>query len=155
MAYWLMKSEPSVYGIDDLVRDGRTSWDGVRNYQVRNYLRDTMRPGDLAFFYHSSCPEPGVAGTVRIAGPAGPDPTQFDPQSEYYDARSNRAAPAWLTVPVELVRRYPRVVGLAALRGQPALRDLLILRRGNRLSVTPVTAAEWRAIEALAGRAGG
>jgi predicted RNA-binding protein with PUA-like domain len=92
-----------------------------------------------------------VAGTVRIAGPAVPDPTQFDPGSEYYDERSSRAAPPWLSVPVELVRRYPRVVGLAELRERPALGDLLILRRGNRLSITPVTAAEWRAIEALAG----
>lgn len=147
-----MKSEPSVYGIDDLVRDGRTSWDGVRNYQVRNFMRDVMRPGDLAFFYHSSCPEPGVAGTVRIAGPAVVDPTQFDPRSAYHDPRSRRDAPAWLSVPVELVRRYPRVVGLAELRARPALAELAILRRGNRLSVTPVTAAEWRAIEALAGR---
>ena len=150
-----MKSEPSVYGIDDLVRDRRTAWDGVRNYQVRNFMRDAMRPGDLAFFYHSSCPEPGVAGTVRIVGAARPDPTQFDPRSAYHDPKSTRDAPAWLTVEVELVRRYPRVVGLAELRATRALAGLAILRRGNRLSVTPVTAAEWRAIEGLAGRAAG
>jgi predicted RNA-binding protein with PUA-like domain len=151
MAYWLLKSEPSVYGIDALVRDRRTTWDGVRNYQVRNFMRDAMQVGDLGFFYHSSCPEPGVAGTVRISGAARPDPTQFDRRSEYYDPKSRRDAPAWLTVEVALVRRYPVVISLAQLRATKSLADLAILRRGNRLSITPVTAAEWRAIEALAG----
>jgi predicted RNA-binding protein with PUA-like domain len=150
MAHWLLKSEPSVYGIDDLVRDRRTTWDGVRNYQVRNFMRDAMRAGDLAFFYHSSCAEPGVAGTVRIRGPARPDATQFDRKSPYYDPKSPPDAPTWLTVEVELVARYAQVVGLDQLRATPALTGLATLRRGNRLSITPVTAAEWRAIEALA-----
>lgn len=152
MAYWLLKSEPSVYGIDDLVRDRRTSWEGVRNYQVRNFMRDVMRPRDLGFFYHSSCPEPGIAGTVRIRGEARADPTQFDRKSPYYDPKSRPDAPTWLTVEVDLVACYPRIVGLDELRAVPALRGLATLRRGNRLSITPVTADEWRAIEALVGR---
>jgi predicted RNA-binding protein with PUA-like domain len=149
MAYWLMKSEPSVYGIDDLARDRRTNWDGVRNYQVRNMMRDQMQPGDEAFFYHSSCDEPGIVGIMAIVAPARPDLTQFDPKSEYHDPKSTRADPRWLTVEVEFRRRLPRVIGLDELRGVKALAALPVLRRGNRLSVTPVQPAEWRAILAL------
>jgi predicted RNA-binding protein with PUA-like domain len=149
MAYWLMKSEPSVYGIDDLARDRRTTWDGVRNYQVRNMMRDQMQSGDEAFFYHSSCDEPGVVGIMAIVAPSRPDATQFDPKSEYYDPKSTRAEPRWLTVEVEYRRRLPRVIGLEELRGVKALAGLPVLRRGNRLSVTPVKPAEWRAILAL------
>jgi predicted RNA-binding protein with PUA-like domain len=149
MAYWLMKSEPSVYGIDDLARDRRTTWDGVRNYQVRNMMRDQMQPGDEVFFYHSSCDEPGIVGIMAIVAPARPDETQFDPKSEYHDPKSTRAEPRWLTVEVEFRRRLGRVIGLDELRGVKALAGLLVLRRGNRLSVTPVQPAEWRAILAL------
>jgi predicted RNA-binding protein with PUA-like domain len=149
MAYWLMKSEPSVYGIDDLKRDRRTTWDGVRNYQVRNLMRDEMRAGDEAFFYHSSCPEPGIVGVMELVGSARPDATQFDPQSDYYDPKSPRAEPRWLTVEVAFRRRLPRVISLEELRNARALADLPVLRRGNRLSVTPVTPAEWQAILGL------
>jgi predicted RNA-binding protein with PUA-like domain len=151
MAYWLMKSEPAVYGIDDLQRDGRTRWEGIRNYQVRNMMRDDMRRGDLAFFCHSSCAEPGIAGTMSISAPARPDPTQFDRSSEYFDAASDPAEPRWLLVDVKFVSRFSRVIPLPELRLQPALSGMLLLRPGNRLSVTPVTSREWKAIMKLAG----
>jgi predicted RNA-binding protein with PUA-like domain len=149
MAFWLMKSEPSVYGIDDLEREGSTTWDGVRNYQVRNMMRDQMKPGDQAFFYHSSCPEPGIAGIMTVAGKARPDPTQFDRKSPYHDPKSRPEDPAWLTVEVRFERRFPRIIRLEELRNCPALKDMQILRRGNRLSVTPVTPAEWKAALSL------
>lgn len=144
-----MKSEPSVYGIADLERDGRTSWGGVRNYQVRNMFRDEFGKGDLAFFYHSSCDEPGIVGTMTVARAAYPDPTQFDPDSGYFDPRSRPEDPAWLAVDVRFGQRFARPVSLEALRTEPGLAGLLILRRGNRLSVTPVDAAEARLINAL------
>jgi predicted RNA-binding protein with PUA-like domain len=152
MACWLMKSEPSVYGIADLERDGVTSWEGTRNYQVRNMMRDAMGPGDTAFFYHSSCDEPGVVGTMLISGAAVPDPTQFDSRSPYFDARSRRDNPTWLTVPVSFQRRFAKVIGPDHLRSVPALAGLQTLKRGNRLSVTPISAAEWQAILHLGGR---
>lgn len=144
MNYWLMKSEPSVYGIDDLRRDRRTSWGGVRNYQVRNMFRDQFARGDIAFFYHSSCSEPGIVGTMEVIGPAYPDPTQFDPESEYFDPKSRLDAPAWLAVDVRFRQRLARPLFLDELRLYPGLADMLVLRRGNRLSVTPVTTAEAR-----------
>jgi predicted RNA-binding protein with PUA-like domain len=144
-----MKSEPSVYGIDDLQRDGRTTWDGVRNFQVRNLMRDEMRAGDEAFFYHSSCAEPGIVGFMLVGGAARADPTQFDPRSDYFDPKSTRDEPRWLTVEVRFRQRLPRVIGLDELRKAKPLADLPVLRRGNRLSVTPVTRVEWRAILAL------
>ena len=146
MAFWLMKSEPSVYGIDDLQRDGQTSWGGVRNYQVRNMFRDEFAVGDEAFFYHSSCAQPGIVGTMTIASNAYPDPAQFDRKSPYFDVRSYRESPTWLAVDVRFKRRFPHPVTLDALRGHPELADMSILRRGNRLSVTPVSPAEWRCI---------
>ena len=151
MSYWLMKSEPDEFSIDDLVRAPRqtTPWFGVRNYQARNYMRDGMRIGDRAFFYHSSCPDPGIAGIVEVVASAHPDATQFDPESPYYDAKSTRASPRWLNVDVKLVEKT-RLVALAELRAQPALADMVILRRGNRLSITPVTPSEWKAVVALA-----
>lgn len=145
-----MKSEPSVYGLDDLERDGTTSWGGVRNYQVRNMFRDELAEGDLAFFYHSSCAEPGIVGTMTVVRAAYPDPTQFDPRSDYFDARSRADNPAWLAVDVRFAVRFRRPVTLECLRGQASLKDLMILRRGNRLSVTPVKAAEARVILGLA-----
>ena len=153
MQYWLMKSEPDVFGIDDLANaPGRTTgWEGVRNYQARNMLRDDFRKGDRAFFYHSSCEVPGVAGVVKVVREAYPDPTQFDAKSEYYDAKSTREAPRWFSVDVRLENRIEPVITLPELREHEtgALREMLILKRGNRLSVTPLTAAEWRCIVAL------
>ncbi len=153
MHYWLLKSEPDVFGIDALAHAPRrtTGWEGVRNYQARNMLRDDFRQGDLAFFYHSSCEVPGVAGIVKVVREAYPDPTQFDAQSEYYDAKSTRAAPRWFSVDVQLEKRFEPVITLPELREHAAgaLREMLILQRGNRLSVTPLTAAEWRCIVAL------
>ena len=149
--YWLMKSEPDEFSIDDLVAAPSqiTPWVGVRNYQARNFMRDDMRVGDRAFFYHSSCPEPGIAGVVEIARLAYPDQTQFDPKSVYYDPKSPRDAPRWVHVDVKLVRKT-RLVTLPLLRATPRLEDMVVLRRGNRLSITPVTPAEWKIVEKLA-----
>jgi predicted RNA-binding protein with PUA-like domain len=153
MQYWLMKSEPSVFGIDDLARAPRkrSAWDGVRNYQVRNMLRDQMRKGDLAFFYHSSCPEPGIYGVSRIVKEGYPDSTAFDPTHDHFDPKSDPADPTWYMVDVELVERFERPILLDTLRTHAAkLPELLLLRRGNRLSITPLTTDEWRYIHALA-----
>ena len=149
--YWLMKSEPDEFSIDDLVAapSQSTPWVGVRNYQARNFMRDDMRVGDRAFFYHSSCPEPGIAGVVEIARLAYPDQTQFDPKSVYYDPKSPRDAPRWVHVDVKLVRKT-RLVTLPLLRATPRLEDMVVLRRGTRLSITPVTPAEWKNVEKLA-----
>lgn len=151
MKYWLMKSEPDVFGIDDLeARPGQTEpWDGVRNYQVRNMMRDEMRPGDAAFFYHSNCEVPGIVGVMEIAGEARPDPTQFDPDSDYYDPRSDPQQPRWLLVEVRFLRRFRRTIPLAELKERPELADLALVRRGNRLSVMPVTPDQWAFILGL------
>jgi predicted RNA-binding protein with PUA-like domain len=145
--YWLMKSEPSDCSIDDLAKLPKQSidWFGVRNYQARNFMRDDMQLGDLAFFYHSSCPEPGIAGIVKISKLAYPDATQFDSKSKYYDATSKRDDPRWVHVDVKLVKKLP-LISLAALRATPELADLRILQRGNRLSITPVDEAHWEFI---------
>jgi predicted RNA-binding protein with PUA-like domain len=147
MRYWLMKSEPEECSIDHLVATPQqpVPWVGVRNYQARNFMRDDMQVGDLAFFYHSSCPQPGIAGIVKISRSAYPDATQFDPHSKYYDPKSKPDAPRWLHVDVLLVRKLP-LISLAALRDAPELADLQILQRGNRLSITPVEEAHWRAL---------
>jgi predicted RNA-binding protein with PUA-like domain len=147
MAYWLMKSEPDEVSIDDLARaPGRTlPWTGVRNYQARNFMRDAFALGDGVLFYHSSCPEPGVAGLAEVVSHAAPDETQFDPASPYFDAKATRAAPRWVGVDVKLVRKT-RLLPLAELRAAPELATLRILQRGNRLSITPVSDAEWRAV---------
>jgi predicted RNA-binding protein with PUA-like domain len=152
--YWLMKSEPDEFSIDNLARARHqsTPWFGVRNYQARNFMRE-MRIGDRAFFYHSSCPEPGIAGIVEVARLAYPDATQFDPKSPYFDAKASRDAPRWMHVDVKLVRKT-RLVPLAELRTVPGLEEMVTLRRGNRLSITPVTPAEWRIVEKLAARGG-
>lgn len=147
--YWLMKSEPDVYGIEDLRRDGVGEWDGVRNYQVRNFFRDDFTVGDQAIFYHSSTKVPGAAGVLEVVGEAVPDKTQFDKKSEYYDEKSRGDTPRWLAVPVRFVSAFKEVVPLSVLRQDPALRELLILRPGNRLSVTPLTAKEFRRIVKL------
>jgi predicted RNA-binding protein with PUA-like domain len=154
MAYWLMKSEPDVFGIDDLAkRPGKTAhWDGVRNFQARNFMRDDMRRGDLAFFYHSSCDEPGVVGIVKIVKEGYPDHTAFDKDDPHFDADSDRKKPRWYMVDVKLERKFRRIVTLATLRQheQHALNGLALLRRGNRLSITPVDAAHWKFIVDLA-----
>jgi predicted RNA-binding protein with PUA-like domain len=144
MRYWLMKSEPAEFSIDDLEKAPQqsTPWFGVRNYQARNFMRDAMRVGDRAFFYHSSCPEPGIAGIVEIATPAYPDATQFDPKSAYYDAKSTRESPRWMNVDVKLVEKT-RLVPLAQLREHRELERMRVLQKGNRLSITPVEPAEW------------
>jgi predicted RNA-binding protein with PUA-like domain len=146
MRYWLMKSEPDEFSIDDLVRarGQTTSWFGVRNYQARNYMRD-MKLGERALFYHSSCPEPGIAGIVEIAKLAHPDVSQFDPKSPYYDVKSSRDDPRWWNVDVKLVEKT-RFVPLEEMRADPALATMITLRRGNRLSITPVTPEEWKAV---------
>jgi len=152
MRYWLMKSEPDEFSIDDLVRArGRTTpWFGVRNYLARNYMRD-MKLGERAFFYHSSCPEPGIAGVVEVAKLAYPDASQFDAKGKYYDAKSTRENPRWFNVDVKLVEKT-RLVPLAEMRAQSALAGMITLQRGNRLSITPVTPAEWKAIAKLFAR---
>ncbi len=145
MRRWLFKSEPGEYSIDALAQDRRDWWTGVRNYQARNFMRD-MRPGDGALFYHSSCAEPGVYGAAKVSAAAAPDPTQFDPQSEYYDAKATPAAPRWFCAQIEFVKKFARPLLLSAIRQIPELAEMHILRRGSRLSITPVTAAEWRVI---------
>jgi predicted RNA-binding protein with PUA-like domain len=149
-----MKSEPDEFSIDDLVRakNRTTPWFGVRNYQARNYMRDGMQLGDLALFYHSSCPEPGIAGIVEVSKLAYPDASQFDPESPYYDPKSTREAPRWVHVDVRLVRKT-RLIPLAEMRDTPGLQDMVTLRKGNRLSITPVTPAQWKVVEKLAAKA--
>ena len=156
MSSWLMKSEPAEFSIDDLVRapGNSTPWFGVRNYLARNYMRDEMRVGDRAFFYHSSCPEPGIAGIVEVAKLAYPDASQFDAKGKYYDAKSTRENPRWLLVDVKLEKKT-RLMSLEELRGRADLADMVVLRRGNRLSITPVTAGEWKAITKLLARDAG
>ena len=150
MRYWLMKSEPDEFGIHDLEKAPKqsTAWFGVRNYQARNFMRDDMRVGDHAFFYHSSCPDPGIAGIVEVSRLAYPDATQFDAKSPYSDAKSTKDAPRWVNVDVRLVRKTP-LISVATLRSTPGLEDMVTLRRGNRLSITPVTPGEWKIIERL------
>ena len=149
MKYWLMKSEPDTFSIDDLKRKKREAWDGVRNYQARNFMRDEMRVGDGVFFYHSNCAEPGIAGIAEVASDAYPDPTQFDPNSKYFDPASSRDNPRWMLVDVKYVKKLKRVVTLDELKQHPKLEGMTLLRKGNRLSVMPVDAAEWKYIVGL------
>lgn len=148
-----MKSEPDAFGIDDLVRVKVEPWTGVRNYQARNFMRDQMRVGDRVLFYHSNATPPGVAGLARVARTGVVDATQFDPASPYYDPASRPDEPRWICVDVELERKLPRLVALDELRASPALAGMLVLARGQRLSVQPVEAAHYKAIVAMAGRA--
>ncbi len=145
MKYWLMKSEPDVYGIDHLAKMPRKTdhWDGIRNYQVRNMMRDEMKKGDLAFFYHSNCKEPGIVGIIKVVKEAYTDHTAFDPESKYYDPKSDPDNPRWLMVDVQLVRKFTRNISLEELKTYKSLSDMLVLRRGNRLSITPVTKKQW------------
>lgn len=141
--YWLMKSEPDVYSIEDLERDGVAEWEGVRNYQARNMMRDEMRVGDRVLFYHSNATPPGVAGTGEIARRGYPDPTAWDPASNYYDPKSSEENPRWVMVDVRFVERFPALVSLAALRETPGLEDMMVLRKGMRLSIQPLTKDEF------------
>jgi len=142
MRYWLMKSEPSEYAIDDLKRDKKSAWFGVRNYQARNFMRDDMKVGDLAFFYHSSCPEPGIAGICKIASRPIADVSQFDAENPHYDPKSKPDNPLWVCVEVSFVKKTA-LIPLAALRAAPELSEMRILQRGNRLSITPIADTEW------------
>lgn len=146
--YWLMKSEPETFGIDDLAaRPAQTEpWEGVRNYQARNYMRDAMHVGDPVFFYHSNCDTPAIVGIAEIATEAYPDPTAFDPESPYYDPKSSPESPRWFLVEVRLVRRLKRPITLEELKACPELEGFPLVRRGNRLSVMPVSAEHWRFI---------
>jgi predicted RNA-binding protein with PUA-like domain len=146
--YWLMKVEPSAYSIDDLARDGSTSWEGVRNYQARNFMRDQMQVGDGVLFYHSSCPEPGIAGIAEVASAAYLDKSQFDKKSDYYDPKSKKDKPRWVNVDVRAVRKT-RLISLNEMRNHKALAKMVTLRPGNRLSITPVTESEWKFIAKL------
>jgi predicted RNA-binding protein with PUA-like domain len=148
MRYWLMKSEPSVFGLTHLKASPRrtTMWDGVRNYQARNMLRDDFKKGDYAFFYHSSCDEPGIVATLEVLCAGYPDPTAFLRQHPHHDPKSLREAPRWYTVDVKLKHEFERPLTLNELRETPALSEMVVLRRGNRLSITPITPEEWRYI---------
>jgi predicted RNA-binding protein with PUA-like domain len=148
MTHWLMKSEPEELSILDLQRLGRAQWDGVRNYQARNFLR-AMQVGDSFFFYHASCPLPGIAGIGRISASAYADPTALDPQSHYFDGKAGEAKNPWSAVSVEYIEAFSRVIGLTELRSQTALSEMPLLQKGSRLSVMPVTAEQWQAVLAL------
>src|SRR3954451_4892274 len=147
MRYWLMKSEPSDVSVDDLalMPDQSVAWYGVRNYQARNFMRDQMRVGDLVFFYHSSCKQPGIAGIAEVSKAAYPDATQFDSNSKYFDPAATSEKPRWFNVDVLFVRKT-RLVSISELRGRPELASMRILQKGNRLSITPVDPAEWNFI---------
>lgn len=148
--YWLMKTEPSAFSIDDLAQKGFTEWDGVRNFQVRNMLRDEMQEGDLALLYHSSIKPPGVAGVCRVCSEARPDPTQWDESSQYYDKKASPDKPIWFLVEVEFVEKFSHLVALNELKKHPQLQHMHILRKGNRLSITSVTHTEFTFICSLA-----
>ncbi|WP_122870034.1 EVE domain-containing protein [Pseudomonas viridiflava] len=148
MAYWLMKSEPDELSISDLQRLGKTRWDGVRNYQARNFIR-SMAVGDEFFFYDSSCPEPGIAGIAKITEAAYPDPTALDPDSHYHDAKATPEKNPWSAIDVEFVEHFGKVLGLGYLKQQSQLEQLPLVQKGSRLSVMPVTAEQWAAILAL------
>jgi predicted RNA-binding protein with PUA-like domain len=149
MAYWLMKSEPHAFSIDDLKNVRRTSWDGVRNYQARNMMRDDMKKGDLAFFYHSNCKEPGVVGIMRICREGYPDEVEFGRKGKKMKLSADPDNPTWFMVDVQYTRKLERNITLHELRGHPQLADLALLRKGNRLSVMPVSEAHWNFILGL------
>jgi len=150
MQYWLMKSEPDEVSIDDVMSaKGKTvPWFGVRNYQARNFMRDAMQVGDGVLFYHSSCPEPGIAGIAEVVSGPYPDATQFDSKSHYYDAKATQEQPRWISVDVKGVRKT-RLLSLAEMRALPQLEDMVVLQKGSRLSITPVTDAQWKHVMAL------
>lgn len=149
MAYWLFKSEPHVYSIDDLQREGVGVWEGVRNYQARNFLRDGVKKGDTVLFYHSSCAVPAIVGLADVVRAAYPDPAQFDPENDYYDPKATAEKPRWVAVDVRFQRKLKRPVTRDDLRAQPELADMALLRRGQRLSILPVPEPEWQVLKTL------
>ncbi len=152
MNYWLMKSEPDAYSLDDLANEPKKTehWDGIRNYQARNFMRDDMKKGDLAFFYHSNCAEPGIVGIVEVVKEAYPDHTAWDKKSKYYDEKSTKENPRWLMVDVKLKKRLKRNVTLREMKEKLPLKDMRLVARGNRLSIMPVAKKEWDYILKLA-----
>lgn len=146
MQYWLMKSEPDVYGLEDLKTEKIDHWDGIRNYQARNFMRNEMKKGDLAFFYHSNCEEPGIAGIMKIHKQAYPDFTAFDPDEKYFDPKSDPDNPRWYMVDVKYVRALKRLISLRELRLHKPLQEMRLLQKGNRLSILPVSKKEWEYI---------
>lgn len=150
MAYWLLKTEPNVFSIDDLKAVDKEPWDGVRNYQARNFLRDSMKPGDKVLIYHSRVQPIGIAGEAEIVSEAYPDASQFDPAAKYYDAKAKPEAPRWYVVDVQHRRTYAQVLPLTDLKQTPGLDEMVLTQKGSRLSVQPVTEAEWAVIQAMA-----
>ncbi len=151
--YWLMKSEPDVFSFEDLWKAPKrtTLWDGVRNYQARNFMRDDMRKGDGVLYYHSNQKPPGIAGIAEVAGAPYPDPSQFDPKSKYFDPKSKLKSPTWILVDVRAVRKLPELISLDDLKAEKKLADMAVVQKGSRLSVQPVTAAEWAHVHRMAG----
>jgi predicted RNA-binding protein with PUA-like domain len=151
MKYWLFKSEPETFGIDHLIKRPKQTehWDGVRNYQARNMLRDDIKVGDKAFFYHSNCTPPGIVGVVDIVKASYPDPSALNPHSKYYDPKSTTENPRWYMVDVHFVKKFDRMISLEELKQHPLLENMVVTRRGSRLSITPVTAEEWKVINTL------
>ena len=150
--FWLMKSEPDVFSIDQLESDGESGWTGVRNYQARNYMRDAMKKGDGVIFYHSSCEIPAIAGLAEVSRESYPDPTQFDKKSEYYDPKSTPEAPTWMMVGIRFVKKFPTPLTLTELKKVPALKKMMLLQKGSRLSVQPVQPDEWETVIGLTGK---
>jgi len=149
MNYWLMKSEPDTFSIDNLAEKKRSGWDGVRNYQARNFMRDNMKINDLILFYHSSCEVPGIAGIAKVSKESHPDPTQFDKKSDYYDPKSTLENPRWFMVEVEFVEKLKRVITLTELKQNKALSKMLVIQKGSRLSINPVTPNEFNIIRSI------
>ncbi len=149
MKYWLMKSEPDVFSIDNLKAKKKSGWDGVRNYQARNFMRDEMKIGNMVLFYHSSCEVPGVAGLARVSKESHPDPSQFDSKSEYYDPKATKDNPRWFMVEVEFVEKFDEVITLSALKAEKALSNMPLVQKGSRLSINPVTEKEFKTIIGL------
>ncbi|MCB9904833.1 MAG: EVE domain-containing protein [Planctomycetes bacterium] len=151
--YWLMKSEPNAFSFDDLLaaKGKRTCWDGIRNYQARNFMRDDMRKGDRVLYYHSNAKPPGVVGLAEVVKEAYPDHTQFDPASHYHDPQSDPADPRWLMVDIKALRKLPRLVELDELKSRPELSEMAVVQRGQRLSIQPVTPEEWAVVLELGG----
>ena len=151
MRHWLIKSEPDVFGIDDLAKVGREPWNGVRNYQARNFMWKEMKPGDLALFYHSNAKPPGVTGLAQVVGEPYPDPTQFDPRSDYYDPKSNPDKPRWWLTDFEFVAKFDEMITLAALKADSFLAEMMVCQLGTRLSITPVDKLHFKRVCQLAG----
>lgn len=149
MNYWLMKSEPDVFSIDNLKTKKKSGWDGVRNYQARNFMRDDMKLGDLVLFYHSSCEVPGVAGLAKVSKTSHPDPSQFDAKSEYYDPKATKEAPRWFMVEVEFVEKFDHVITLTEIKNTKGLDKMPLVQKGSRLSINPVTEQEFKIIKGL------